>query len=114
MKKIQDPRDPKRRLHEVVPETERRKPHLDLIDSAHPLFPIAIDCLSYSEDDRPSAQELCHRLAGLKEAPQYGDSVQQAQERSRPAEGTLADRERQIRELQQEKAELQQGKDEQI
>ena len=103
VKKIQDPRDTRRRLHEVVPETERRKPHIDLIDSTHPLLPIAIDCLSYIEDDRPSAQEVCHCLAALKEAPQYGDSVQQAQERSRPAEDTLADRERQIRELQQEK-----------
>ena len=69
VKKIQDPRDTRRRLHEVVPEIERRKPHIDLIDSAHPLLPIAIDCLSYNEDDRPSAQELCHRLAALKEAP---------------------------------------------
>ena len=103
VKKIQDPRDTRRRLHEVVPETERRKPHIDLIDSTHPLLPIAIDCLSYNEDDRPLAQEVCHRLTALKESPQYGDSVQQAQERSRPAEDTLAERERQIKELQQEK-----------
>ena len=103
MKKIQDPRDTRRRLHEVVPETERRKPHIDLVNPTHPLLPIATDCLSYIEDDRPSAQELCHRLAALKEAPQYGDSVQQAQERSIPAEDTSTDRERQSRELQQEK-----------
>ena len=103
VKKIQDPRDTRRRLHEVVPETERRKPHIDLINSTHPLLPIAIDCLSYNEDDRPLAQEVCHRLTALKESPQYGDSVQQAQERSRPAEDTLAERERQIKELQQEK-----------
>ena len=109
MKKIKDPRDPKRRLHEVVPETERRKSHIDLIDPTHPLLPIAIDCLSYNEEDRPSAQELCHHLAALKEAPQYGDSVQQAQERSRPAESAPADREdreRQMKELQEQKQEL--------
>ena len=103
VKKIKDPRDPKRRLHEVVLETERRKSHIDLIDPTHPLLPIAIDCLSYNEEDRPSAQDLCHHLAALKEAPQYGDSVQQPQEVSRPAENTPADRERHIRELQQEK-----------
>ena len=106
VKKIKDPSDPKRRLHEVVLETERRKSHIDLIDPTHPLLPIAIDCLSYNEEDRPSAQELCHRLAALKEAPPYSDSVHQAQERSRSAESTPADREdreRQIRELQQEK-----------
>ena len=44
-----------------VPETERRKSHIDLIDPTHPLLPMAIDCLSYNEEDRPSAQELCHR-----------------------------------------------------
>ena len=76
-----------------VLETERRKSHIDLIDPTHPLLPIAIDCLSYKEEDRPSAQELCHRLAALKEAPQYGDSLQQAQERSRPTQSVTEDRE---------------------
>ena len=61
---------------------------------------MAIDCLSYNEDDRPSAQELCHRLAALKEAPQYGDSVHKPQKKNRPAEDTTGDRERQIRKLQ--------------
>jgi len=41
VKKIKDPHDPKCRLHEVVPETERHKSHIDLINSTHPLFPIA-------------------------------------------------------------------------
>ena len=40
MKKVQDPRDPKRRLQEVVPETERRKSHIDLIDPIHPSSPL--------------------------------------------------------------------------
>ena len=73
----------RRKLHEEVPETERRKSHIDLINPTHPLLPIAIDCLRCNEKDRPSAQELCRRLAALKEEPQYSDSVQQAQERSR-------------------------------
>ena len=59
--------------------------------------------MSYNEEDRPSAQDLCHRLAALKETPQYGDSVQQ--EGSRPAESTGEDKERHIRELQWEKDE---------
>ena len=101
MKKVQDPRDPKRRLQEVVPETERRNSHIDLIDPTHPLLPIATSCLSYNEEDRPSAQDLCHHLAELKEAPQYGDSVQQAQEGSRAVH-----RGRQIKELQQENEQI--------
>ena len=78
-------RHPRRMLQEVVPETERRKSHIDLIDPTHPLLPIAIKCLHYDKKDRPSAQDLCHHLAALKETPQYGDSVQQTQERSRAA-----------------------------
>ena len=105
-KKIQDPHDPKRRLQEVVLETERRKSHIDLIDATHPLLPIATDCLSYNEEDRPSAQELCHRLAALKQLPQYGDSVQQAQERSRAATANKEDRERQLRELQRQQKQI--------
>ena len=97
-KQVQDPRDPKRQLQEVVPETERRKSHIDLIDPTHPLVPISMSCLSNNEEDRPSAQELCHHLAALKETPQYGDSVQQAQERTRVA----TEVEKRIRELQQE------------
>ena len=109
-KKVQDPRDPKRRLQELVLETERRKSHIDLIDPTHPLLLITIDCLTDNGEDRPSAQELCHRLAALKEAPQYGDGLQQAQERSRPIQSVTEDREggeRQIREMRPEK-ELQQ------
>ena len=98
-KKIRDPRSPTGRMEMPVLETERRKSHVDLIDSMHPLLPIAIDCLSYSEEDRPSAHDLCHRLAALKEASQYSDSVQQAQERSRP-ENTREDRKRQIMSLE--------------
>ena len=108
MKKVQDPRDPKRRLHEVVPETERRKSHIDQIDPTHPLLLIAIECLSYNEEDRPSAQDLCHHLATLKEATQYGDSVQQAEERSRAATADKEDRERQLREQQKQIQDLQQ------
>jgi len=78
----------------VVPETERRKSHIDLISTTHhPLLPIATTCLSYIEEDRPSAQELCHHLAALKEAPQYGKSVQQTLETNQPAQTITADRE---------------------
>ena len=106
-KKVQDPRDPKRRLQEVVLETERRNSHICLINPTHPLLPMATACLSYNEEDRPSAQELCHSLAELKGAQQYSESVQQARERSRPTDSAVrADRmdgEREIWEVQQEK-----------
>ena len=100
VKKIRDPHFPIG-IQVPVPDTERRKLHIDLINPTHPLRPIAIDCLSYSEEDRPSAQDLCHCLAALKESPLYCDSVQQ--ERSRPAPSTQINSEKQNTELQQEK-----------
>ena len=91
-KKVQDPRDPNRQLQEVVPETECRKSHIGLInrksqtDATYPLLSIATECLSYNAENRPSAQELCHRLTALKISDQY------MQDRD--------NRERQIRKLQ--------------
>ena len=108
MKKIRDPRFPLGEIQVPVSESERCKSHIDLINPTHPILPIATNCLNYREKDRPSAQELCHRLAALKKASLYSDSVQQAQERSRSARnatGNHEDRERQIRELQQQQEE---------
>ena len=96
-KKVSDPLSPTGSKYVPVLETERRKSHIGLINPTHPLLSIVTFCLKYNGEDRPSAQEVCHRLAALKEAPQYGESVQQAQERSRAVH-----RERQIKELQQE------------
>ena len=106
-KKVSDPLSPTGSKYVPVLETERRKSHIDLIDPTHPLLLIAIDCLSYSEQDRPSAQDLCHRLAALKQLPQYGDSVQQAQERSRAATADKEDRQKQLGEQQKQIQELQ-------
>ena len=101
-KKVQDSRYPMGSVQVAIPDAERRKSHIDLINPSHPLLPIATVCLSYKEEERPSAQGLCHRLAALKEAPQYSDSVQQAEERSKSAQSAIADRERQIMKLQQQ------------
>ena len=106
MKKVRDPRFPVG-IQVPVLDFERCKSHIDLLDSTHSLLPIATGCLSYKED-RPSAQELCHRLSALKQVPQYSESVQQAQERSKIVQSATADRdvkERQIGELQQQQEE---------
>ena len=58
-----------------VPETHRRKNHIDLIDPNHALLSIAVDCLQFQEKDRPSSEEVCQRLAGLKETREYRESV---------------------------------------
>ena len=61
----------------TVLEVERRRTHIDLIDPNHALLLIAIDCLHFQERDRPSSEELCQRLAGLKESMEYRESTHQ-------------------------------------
>ena len=77
---VHDPRyDEEVRL--LVPETERRQAHLQLILDTHSLKPLALQCLK-KEMQRPSALQLSERLSELKQAPQYTESMHQAQNRS--------------------------------
>ena len=74
---IQDPRFPTGRVLVQYPEIERRKKDIDLIEPSHPLLPIALHCLKDRDTERPSADELCGRLASLKREPRYTHSVEQ-------------------------------------
>ena len=74
-----DPRIPSGRVQVEVPEIERRQSHIDLIDPAHPLLPVALDCLENNDEIRPSCHELCGRISTLKTASRYTVSVQQSQ-----------------------------------
>ena len=99
---ISDPRIPSGRVQVEVSEVDRRQSHIDLIDPAHPLLQVALDCLKDREEERPSTRELCHQVARLKLSPQYTQSVQQSREGNiqNVSEGS----ERQIRELRQQHA----------
>ena len=68
-------------VRRVVPETERRQAHLQLIPNTHSLKPLALQCLK-KEMQRPSALQLSERLSELKQAPQYTESMHQAQNSS--------------------------------
>ena len=95
------------RIPVPIPDSDRRQSHIDLIDPAHPLLPMALRCLNYSEEDRPTAEVLCREIALLREAPRYTESMEQAQQRG----GAAHDTERQLREenaqLSQHNRELQ-------
>ena len=65
----------------LVPETERRQAHLQLIPETHSLKPLALQCLK-KEMQRPSALQLSERLSELKQAPRYTESMHQAQNSS--------------------------------
>ena len=64
-------------IRRVVPETERRQAHLQLIPDTHSLKPLTLQCLN-KETQRPSALQLSERLSELKQAPQYTESMHQA------------------------------------
>jgi len=104
--KTDDPQFPTGQIKVPVPEIERRQPHINLIDPAHPLLPVALNCLKDGDRERPSAKELCHCLAALKKAPQYDESVQQEQ---RATAGGEIQRIRELQaEVQEKKGEMEQ------
>ena len=72
---FQDSRFPTGRIIVLIPEIERRKKDIDLIDPDHPLRPVAIHCLNDIETERPSTDDLCEQLTSLK---RYAHSVEQS------------------------------------
>ena len=94
---IEDSRSPMGFVEMPVAESERRKNHTDLVDPAHPLLPIAMDCLKYRENERPSSEELCQRLAGLKESSEYRDNVREQRDESQAKDDQIMALSQQLR-----------------
>ena len=76
---VPDSRHPTGMTEIPILETDRRKNHIDKINPTHRLLLLAMDCLSYEENKRPSSEELCRRLADLKESREYREDVLQQQ-----------------------------------
>ena len=114
MQVVEDSRSPTGTMNMPVLDSKRRKSHIDLIVPTHTLLPTALNCLSYSEKDRPSAQDLCRQLAAIKEAPRYqlqilqrelqtkDQQLQDSQRRTRTLQQELQDSQRRTRTLQQD------------
>ena len=77
---LPDSRSPTEITDLPVLETERRKNHIDLINPTHELLLIAMNYLHYQKSERPSSEELCQRLADLKESREYKENVHQQQD----------------------------------
>ena len=77
---IEDKRFPTGRVNVFVPEADRRKKDIDLVEPTHPLLPISLHCLKDRDKERPSADELCEQLSSLKRESKYMESVQQTRE----------------------------------
>ena len=74
---------PRRTMMMCIPEIERRQNHISQVDPNHTLLPISLDCLKDRDVERPSAQQLCERVAALKEQSQYIESVGAVEKRER-------------------------------
>ena len=60
-----------------IPEVDRCQNHIREINPNHPLLWISLDCLKNNAGERPSAQELCQRIAALKQSSRYSTSSQE-------------------------------------
>ena len=80
---INHPGLPRGTLMVRIPEVDRRQSHISLVDPNHTLLPISVDCLKDRDVERPSAQQLCERVAALKEQGQYIESARDAGRRER-------------------------------
>ena len=98
---ISDPRIPSGTVQVEVPEIERRQSHIDLIDPAHPLLAVALDCLKNRGRERPSCHELCGCMLTLKVSPKYTESMQPSQVNTVPRESNRQQTQ-QIQDLQQQ------------
>ena len=85
-----------------VSEIERRQNHISEVEPDHPLLQVALDCLKDRDIERPSAQQLCERVAALKESQEYGESVRATQERNVAEQGRREGRERELRQQHDE------------
>ena len=81
-KRRPDSNSPTGEVEVPVLEMERRKNHIDMISHDHPLLPITKHCLEYRDKNRPSSEQLCQRLAALKEAREYKENFDKVQVKS--------------------------------
>ncbi len=63
-----------------VPEKDRRKKDIDLIEGDHPLLPVALASIKDKDTERPTADGLCKSLAALKKDLRYTESIKQVRE----------------------------------
>ena len=102
MNRVRDARYPMGWTNAPVSEVERRQSHLNIIPRTHPMLCVAVDCLKDIDSERPSAQQICRYLSALKEAPQYGQSLEG---RGGERDGEVHEREELIQQLRQENQE---------
>ena len=92
-----------------ISEIERRQDHIGEIDPNHSLLQVALDCLKDEDAQRPSAQQLCERVAALKEDPQRSESVRMVEASITEELSGSGERDRELRSLRQQHSQQIQG-----
>ena len=111
-KYVEDPKYPSGRVIVQIPEVERRKKHIDLVEPDHPLLPLVIKCLRDRDTERPSAHEICEVLAPLKAQEQAKEEEEaKKQQLKREQEETERQRRKELEE-QARKEEIRRQKEE--
>ena len=85
-----------------IPEIERRENHISRIDPNHTLLQVVLRCLKDRDAECPSAQQLCERLAALKESAEYSESVGTTQERNTTEQSRDDERVREVKLLREQ------------
>ena len=73
---IPSPQSPAGFVLQPVSEEKRRSSHISMIEESHPFLPLISQCLSYKEQDRPSALDICRRMAKLKDSELYKNGIE--------------------------------------
>ena len=101
-----------------VPEVERRQNHISEIPPNSSLLSIALDCLKDKDSERPSAHQLCERVADLKGMPKYLESIRTVRDKDKLIQSQAIDTEEnkckisaKEEEIQQLRRQLQEEKD---
>ena len=104
LKEVNDPHfsDGKVEIYAKVSEIERRHNHISKVDPSQPLLLIALDCLKDEDINRPSSQQLCERMTGLKGIPAYSESARATKETNLEKDRELNLLREQVQGLQQQ------------
>ena len=97
-----------------IAEVNRRQNHISQVDPDHPLLPIALDCLKDKDIERSSAQQLCERVASLKERPGYSESVAAAQQENQQLRHQLQQLQQRLTVHQEETQQIVRGKEREL
>ena len=105
---VNHPGLPRGRVCVRVLEVDRRQTHISLVPPNHSLLPIALNCLKDEGSQRPSAHQLCERVAYLKGMPKYRESLQENDEIIQSQIVRMEEKDRMISSKEEENQQLRQ------